>query len=242
MYIQQTADEIQLAAILKEAGVLPSFPKLMVITGHYGSGKTNCAVNFARELARGGEPVVLFDLDIVNPYFRSSDFTAELAAEGIEVCSPVFANTNLDTPTLTGRLDAVLAADTRTIILDVGGDDAGAVALGRYAAAIARHGYRMYYVCNCFRYLTRTAEEAATLLRQIEAVSRLRVTDLVNNANLGVETSADDVRQGLEMIGALSAMTGLPVAMTTVRRDLLPAMGRDADRCRGVDIFVKPPW
>ncbi len=221
---------------------MPSFPKLMVITGHYGSGKTNCAVNFARDIARSGEPVVLFDLDIVNPYFRSSDFTAELTAEGIEVCSPVFANTNLDTPTLTGRLDAVLAADTRTIILDVGGDDVGAVALGRYAAAIARRGYRMYYVCNCFRYLTRTAAEAAELLRQIETVSRLQATDLINNANLGEETSADDVRQGLTMTGELAGLTGLPVALTTVRRDLLPMLKPDAGQLYGVDILVRPPW
>ena len=157
---------------------------VVIITGHYGAGKTNLAVNLAREMAKTG-PASLYDLDIVNPYFRSADFSQTLSAAGVTVVAPEAANTNLDLPALSGRLEAALRTGERRLILDVGGDDAGAVALGRFAPLLEQREYQMWYVVNRFRYLTRVPEEAVGLLREIETASRLRVTHIVNNSNLG---------------------------------------------------------
>lgn len=164
--------------------------------------------------------MVLFDLDIVNPYFRSSDFTELLEEEGIEVCSPLYANSNLDIPALTGRLDAVLAGDQRHIVIDVGGDDAGAYALGRYSEKLTALGeHQMYYVINCYRYLTRTPEEALELLGEIEAASRLKATALINNSNLGTETQPQTLADSMAFAEAVSCLSGLPLAFSAVLQE-----------------------
>lgn len=218
---------------------MTSDPKLLIVTGHYGAGKTNFAVNLARDYAAAGEQVALFDLDIVNPYFRSSDFAKPLAGQGIEVVVPPFANSNVDLPTLTGRLDAVLAGhDNRRIILDVGGDDAGAIALGRYAEKIRKLPHRFLYVINCFRYLTREPEEALELLHEIEAASRLTAHALVNNSNLGPATTAADIEKGWQYAQDTAALTGLPVDCTTVP----PGIETTIPNARSIEIFVKAPW
>lgn len=210
---------------------------IIIITGHYGAGKTNLAVNLARDMAQSG-PVTLFDLDIVNPYFRSADFASELAGAGVTVEAPAAANTNLDLPAISGRLEAALRTGERRLILDVGGDDAGAVALGRFAPLLEARGYRMWYVVNRFRYLTHTPEEAAELLREIEAASRLRATDLVNNSNLGPATTAEDIAKGYRFAGRVSELTGLPLLFTAVRRDL----AADVPGRRDVDLYVRLPF
>ena len=210
---------------------------ITVITGHYGAGKTNLAVNLALETARSGK-TTLFDLDIVNPYFRSADFTDTLRGSGVIVEAPAAANTNLDLPAISGRLEAALRTGEHSLILDVGGDDAGAVALGRFAPLIRQRGYRMWYVVNRFRYLTRTPQEAAELLREIEAASGLTATDVVNNSNLGPETTADDITEGYRFASEVSRLTGLPLLFTAVRRDLAASV---PDR-RDVDLFVRLPF
>lgn len=216
-----------------------AYPRLLIVTGHYGCGKTNLAVNLARDFAAAGEGVLLFDLDIVNPYFRTADFAAPLADVGVEVVSPPFANTNLDIPALTGRLDAALdSRDPRRIILDVGGDDAGAMALGRYAAKLAARERRFLYVVNRFRYLTRTPAEAVALLREIESASRMRADAVVNNSNLGTETTAADVAEGCAFAKETARLAGLPLDMTAVRRGL----AADVPDRYDVDVFVKTIW
>lgn len=187
---------------------------ISIITGHYGSGKTNFAVNLALALHRAGKRVAVVDLDIVNPYFRTADFQELFDKEDIQLVVPPFANTNLDIPALGAEVDAMLRQTDRYVILDVGGDDAGAIALGRYAPLLQNRDYDCYYVLNAYRYLTKEPQEAVDLLQDIERVSRLRATHLVNNSNLGIETTPELVQASKGFADHVSEQTGLPVAFT----------------------------
>ena len=199
--------------------------RLTLFAGHYGSGKTNIAVNYAIALAKEGKKVCIADLDIVNPYFRTKDSAKELALAGVDLVSPQFANTNVDLPALPAEAYRLVTDKNTYGIMDIGGDDRGAYALGRYVPAIkAENNYRMVFVANCYRPLTRTPEEALEVMREIEEACHLQFTDLINNANLGSETTPDTVLASVEYMQILSRISGLPVvahsAMTSVASGL----------------------
>ena len=186
--------------------------RLTLFAGHYGSGKTNIAVNYAIALAKEGKQVCIADLDIVNPYFRTKDSAAELAAAGVTLISPQFANTNVDLPALPAEAYRLVQDKNTYGIMDIGGDDRGAYALGRYVDAIKQeNNYRMVFVANCYRPLTPTAEEALEVMREIEIACGLRFTDIINNSNLGPETTAETVMESLDYIQKLSELSGLNV-------------------------------
>ena len=190
--------------------------RLTLFAGHYGSGKTNIAVNYALLLAREGKKVCIADLDIVNPYFRTKDSAKELDAAGIELISPKFANTNVDLPALPAEAYRLVTDKNTYGIMDIGGDDRGAYALGRYVpAAKAENNYRMIFVANCCRPLTRTAEDALEVMWEIEAACGLAFTDIINNSNLGTETTPETVLDSIPFIEKLSQLSGLPVFATT---------------------------
>ena len=189
---------------------------ITIITGHYGSGKTNLAVNLALDAKKSGQPVTVIDLDIVNPYFRTADFSKLFSDEGIEIIAPVYANTNLDIPALSGAVDGVLRQKKGVIIIDVGGDDAGAIALGRYSEEIRDVGYELIYVINCYRYLTKNPEDALTVMREIEAASGLRATKLFNNSNLGKETDGETVLRSIPFAEECETVSGVPLWATAV--------------------------
>ena len=195
--------------------------RLTLFAGHYGSGKTNIAVNYALQLAGEGRPVSIADLDIVNPYFRTADSAKELQAADVHLITPQFANTNVDLPALPAEAYRLLTDKNSYGIMDIGGDDRGAYALGRYVPAIKEeNNYRMVFVANCYRPLTRTPEEALEVMREIEAACSLQFTDIVNNSNLGTETDAETVLQSLSYIEKLSELSGLPVFLHTARTDV----------------------
>ena len=190
--------------------------RLTLFAGHYGSGKTNIAVNYALHLAKEGKQVAIADLDIVNPYFRTKDSEAELAAEGIRLISPQFANTNVDLPALPAEAYALVEDKSIHAIMDIGGDDRGAYALGRFVPSILEeNNYRMVFVANASRPLTREPEEALEVMREIEAAGHLPFTCLINNANLGHETTAEDVLRAIPYMEKLSELSGLPLWLTT---------------------------
>jgi energy-coupling factor transporter ATP-binding protein EcfA2 len=205
---------------MKENGNLNA-KRVTVLTGHYGSGKTSLAVNWALRLSESGRAVTVADLDIVNPYFRTTDRRRELEARGIRLIASQFANSNLDLPALPAELYSVVESREGYAVLDVGGDDRGAVALGRYAPfLLAESDYEMLFVVNFCRPLTRTALEALGVLREVEAACGLPATALVNNSNLGRETTADTILKTVERMQELSQLAGLPVKMTAVSREL----------------------
>ena len=195
--------------------------RLTLFAGHYGSGKTNIAVNYALHLAGLGKPVCIADLDIVNPYFRTKDSARELEKAGVELISPRFANSNVDLPALPAEAYRLVEDKATYGIMDIGGDDRGAYALGRYAPFIvAENNYRMAFVANCYRPMTRTPEDALEVMREIEAACHLQFTCIVNNSNLGTETTPQTVSDSTDFIGQLSKLSGLSVWYTTVRSDL----------------------
>jgi len=199
--------------------------RVTLFAGHYGSGKTSLAVSYARRLAARGRAVTLADLDIVNPYFRAKDSAAELEALGVRVIASPYANSNVDLPSLPQELYAVVDDRSRFAVLDVGGDDRGALALGRYAPGIlAEGGYEMLLVINQYRPLSRDAAGTLEILREIEAAGGLRFTGIVNNSNLGRETEARTVLDSLTYAEAVARGSGLPIRMTAVDERLFPEL------------------
>ena len=202
--------------------------RLTLFAGHYGSGKTNIAVNYALLLAKEGKQVCIADLDIVNPYFRTKDSEEVLSAAGIHVISPQYANTNVDLPALPAESYRLVQDKATYGIMDIGGDDRGAYALGRFTPAIKAEGdYRMAFVVNCYRPLTPTAQDALEIMREIEAACGLQFTCIVNNSNLGPETTPEVLLDSLDFVRELSQISGLPLWCHTAHRPVaekLPAM------------------
>lgn len=197
--------------------------RVTLFAGHYGSGKTNIAVNFALQLAKEGKAVTLADMDIVNPYYRSKDSAKDLEAAGIRVIASAYANTNVDVPALPQEMYAVTEDKSRYAVLDVGGDDRGALALGRYAPAIKEENdYHMIYVFNASRPLSRTAEAALEIMGEIETAGGIPFTAIVNNTNLGKETDWKTVEASKAEAEKLSKISGLPLLFTAVEESVLP--------------------
>jgi len=198
---------------------------LNIVCGHYGSGKTNVAVNLAL-LAKQCFPaheVAVADIDIVNPYFRTADAAERLRRSGVLPLIPEFANSNVDIPSLPQHLFRLFepGKERRISFVDVGGDD-GAVALGMYQKHIEEAGYAMLYVISMYRPLTADPEEAALLMREIEEASRLKCTAVVNNSSIGCETTADDILASVEWAHACADACGLPLACHSYYADLNP--------------------
>lgn len=212
--------------------------KYTIITGHYGSGKTNFAANLAVKAAENGEKVTVVDLDIVNPYFRSADFGKLFAEKGISLAAPMYANTNLDIPALSFNIEEFLSTDGK-VIIDVGGDDSGASALARYKQFLSTYADDIegIYVINMYRYLTGTAEEALEFMHEIEAASGLTISSVVNNSNLGEETTSEVIEKSSDYADEFCSLAGLPLKYTI-------DTGRDAavkNRFEA-EIYVKKIW
>ena len=213
--------------------------KLTIVTGHYGSGKTNISVNLALHAAKTGKKCTVIDLDIVNPYFRTADFEELFKENGITLKTPQYANTNLDIPALGISVQGILD-ESDYVIIDVGGDDEGAKALGRYKAVISQCADReMLYVINKCRYLTKEPDEALELMREIEAASGLSCTGIVNNTNLGAETDADIINGSLGYADEVAEAAGLPLAMTAGKAEFLTKAVKNPFP---IEIYVKTLW
>lgn len=195
--------------------------RVTLLAGHYGSGKTNIAVNYAEYLKKLGYDVVIADLDIVNPYFRTKDSTGRLENSGIRIISPEYANSNVDLPALPSELYGVVENRSAHAVLDIGGDDRGAYALGRFTPYILEENdYEMVFVANFCRPLTQNPEEALEVMREIEAAGGIGFTAIVNNTNLGRETTPEVVYNSMAKTKRLSELSGLPVLFTSVEDEI----------------------
>lgn len=208
-----------------------NFKRILLLSGHYGSGKTNIAVNLAFELKKDRPRVAIADIDIVNPYFRTRDSQADLQAAGIRVIASEFASSNVDLPALPSDVYAITNDHDLSAVIDVGGDDRGALALGRWRdAMLEENNYEMLLVVNCFRPLTRTPEAAIEVMREIEAAAGMRFTAVVNNSNLGEETTPEDVLSSMDYAREICRQAQLPLRMTTVHDCLYPRLQGKIDK------------
>lgn len=195
--------------------------RITLLCGHYGSGKTNIAVNLARRLQTQYSNVTIADLDIVNPYFRTKDSMDELEEAGIRLICSEYANTNVDIPALPQELYAITDDKSRRVVLDVGGDDRGALALGRIVPALtAENDFEMLMVVNRYRPLTRDAASVLEVMKEIEEACKLSFTGIINNSNLGAETTHEDILSSVAYGNEVAALTGLPLVMTAVEASL----------------------
>lgn len=195
--------------------------RVTLFAGHYGSGKTNIAVNYALKLRQDGKPVVIADLDIVNPYFRTKDSEKELSEAGIRLISSEYASSNVDLPALPQDVYSIVDNHTEYAVMDIGGDDRGAYALGRYADSIKKeNNYEMFMVINMYRPLTRDVESTLEVMNEIETACGMKFTAIVNNSNIGEETTAQDVLDSLDYARNVAEATNLPIRLTTVDEKL----------------------
>ena len=215
--------------------------RITIICGHYGCGKTNLALNLALEAAEQGGPVIVVDLDIVNPYFRSSEYRGLLSSSGVRLIAPVFAGTTLDTPTLPPEISSIFEEGAGKVFIDAGGDDAGVTALGGLHQRLTAAGYAMLYVINRYRALSQNPEEAAALLKEIEGACRLKAGGIVNNSHLGAETQMRDVLEALPFGEKTAALTHLPLLFSTVP-DFAAGGGKVPPGLRQVRRLVKFAW
>lgn len=217
--------------------------RITIFAGHYGSGKTNIAVNYALRIAQTKNKVAIADLDIVNPYFRTKDSEEILKNHDIRLISSPYANSNVDTPALPAEAYSVIHDLDGYSVIDVGGDDRGALALGRYMPDILKQNdYEMLFVINKYRYLTSTPAETLEIMHEIEASAGASFTAIVNNSNLGEETTEEVVLSSVKYSEEVSALADLPVKMTAVKADLYSELCGKIDNLFPIELYVRQSW
>ncbi len=201
--------------------------RVHVIVGHYGSGKTEFAINYALKLKETFPKVYIVDLDIVNPYFRTNDEKKQLEALGLCVIASPYASSNVDVPALPSDIFRVFADKEAAVVFDVGGDDDGAIALGRYKQYFNQETPEMLFVINVFRPLTSDVQSIKEMIEGIEAVSRLKVTGLVNSSNLAALTTADEALKGQRVVDQVQMETGIPCRYLAALPSVSEALPKD---------------
>ncbi len=218
--------------------------RIKVFTGHFGSGKTEISINYAKKLAKEGKKVTLVDIDIVNAYFCVRDMKDELEKEGIRVIAANPHWSNAELMVVPPEVISAFNDKSHEVIIDVGGDDIGAVVLGQYNKFFKEEPYDMYFVVNTLRPFTADEEGVEEYIAAIERSSRLKVTHFVSNSNLSYETDIEHILKGDKEVQALSEKLNIPYKYTVCRKDLVNEIqGRiHGEEIFGIDIYMKPPW
>lgn len=218
--------------------------RIRVFTGHFGSGKTEIAINYALKLKEEGKNVCIADLDIVNPYFCTRDEEKLLKDKGIKLVATPKEMSNAELGTIPLNTISVFDDKSNEIVIDVGGDNLGAVALGQYNKFFRLEDYDMYFVINTARRSTKNADGVIEFIQKIEAASRLKVKYLINNTNLSYETTLQMIIDGQKIVKEVSEKTGLPICYTTIREDLVDSCKENEilGEILPIKIFMLPPW
>ena len=216
--------------------------KINIFAGHYGSGKTNLSVNYALMLKEEHEDVIVCDIDTVNPYFRTKDSKEVFDRNGIRLIAPEFANSNLDIPSISAAVNKAFDDPGTYSVFDVGGDDAGAVALGQFADKIQNSEYEMFLVVNKYRPLTKKPVDVVEYKNDIEAVCHIKFTGIINNSNVGEDTSAEYVLASDEYAQEVSKLTGLPLVYTSVTPDIYDDVKDALSSALKINIYKKTAW
>jgi hypothetical protein len=217
--------------------------KVLIHIGHYGSGKTELSLNVALQMARLGGRIALFDLDIVNPFFRSGEQQELLRAGGVKVVASQFVNSTVEIPSLPAEVLSAFTGVYDCAILDVGGDPAGATALGRYHGYLDKADKWVRCVVNTCRPFTATAQDIVEMAREMEERGRVKIDTLVNNTNLSGETTAELILAGERTVQEAAGLMGVPMEFTMARRDLCDEVSQSsAAAVMATDIYIRPVW
>lgn len=217
--------------------------RITIFTGHFGSGKTEVAVNYALQIAKTGKKTAIVDFDIVNPFFRTADVRKELEERGIKVVAPVYANTNVDVPALPPEISSLFDDRSYSVVLDVGGDDLGARVLSRYNEQILDDDYIHYFVINTRRPMTKSADEIEVMIRDIQNSARLNVDRLVNNANLLGVSTPELIGEASCIISEVSSKLSIPVGLISGMEQVLQRYNGDPGIERlYLEKFIKLLW
>lgn len=218
--------------------------RLVIVIGHYGSGKTEFSVNYAVKLKEHYDNVSIADLDIVNPYFRSREKREFFEKIGIKVYDSSIRNTAVDIPALPAEMTGVIMNQNEKSVIDVGGDPVGARVLARYAEQIKNVEYDMFYVINGNRPETRTAEDTVKLLRLIEQTSGLKVTGLINNTHLLKDTTVEDVEFGHELTKKVSWETDIPIRYEAALKEIaLKITNKEIlEKLFPINLYMREEW
>lgn len=217
--------------------------RIRIFTGHFGSGKTEIAINYALSLAEEGRNTAIVDIDIVNPYFCTRDVRQKLEDKGIKVISsnPEYANAEL--MVVPAEVISAFNDKSHEVVIDVGGDGQGAAVLGQYNKFLQEEPYDMYFVVNNNRPLTQDLQETAQFIRSVEAASRLKINHLISNTNMSYETRIEDILKGDKIVSELAEKLQIMYTYTVCRRDLTEEVkGKVKGEIFPVDIYMKPPW
>ena len=222
------------------SGIFPH--RISILTGHYGTGKTEVSVNLALALAGEGLEVMMADLDIVNPYFRSRERRQLLEKAGIRLICSSQACSDADVPALPAELLAIFENRQVRGVLDIGGDPVGSRVLARFAPKILAEDYGLVYVLNANRPEVRSPEGALAYLRGIEAATGLTCSGIVNNTHLCGETRAADILKGAALAREVGRRAGLPVLCHTAEARFVPELTDLREPVLPISIHMKKPW
>lgn len=209
--------------------------RILIITGHFGSGKTEMSINLGLQLAEQGEQVTIVDLDIINTYFRIRDKDTFLEEHGIKALYTATKAKTLDIPALDPAIDAAIASGHGRVIIDVGGNPSGARALARYYPTLEETGYEQIFVINSNRPETKTPEQVIEFMEMTQATSHTQITGLFNTSHFLKDTTAEDVIGGLDLTEQVSDITGLPLLGTVCKRELVPEV-----QAHFPDLYILP--
>lgn len=218
--------------------------KITIFTGHFGSGKTEIATNLAIQERKFHLKVAINDLDVINPYYRTRDLESEFKKLDIELIAPKGHLATADLPIVSGEIYRVLHDPSYRIIIDAGGDKDGATALGQYYNEWIHMNPEMLFVLNGNRPYVSTLEGAADTINRIEEASRLKINGIINNSNIGSETTLEEIKKGLELAQLVSEKTNIPLLYTTISSHLKTESREYAKQnpVFYIQRYMKLPW
>ena len=217
--------------------------RITIITGHFGSGKSEISINLAKKMNREGQKVALVDLDIVNPFFCIRDFKETLGKEGIDVIAANPEWSNAELMMVPAEVSGIFVKRDTSYIMDIGGDDMGAVVLGQYNGELLKTGYNLFFVINTQRPMTPDEKGIKEYIEGIERSARLKVTHLISNTNLSLETTVEEILKGDQIVSELSKELGIPHLYTVAREGLAGELeGKLNGELLPIEIFMKTPW
>ena len=220
--------------------ILSDDTRLFTVVGHFGSGKTEFAVNLALALREEREQVALADLDVVDPYFRSRECAPLLQEKGIRLISSANACRDADLPSMPAEVNVLLDNPGLTGVLDIGGDPSGARVLARYRRRMGENRAALLCVINRSRPLSDTADKCVGYIRRIEEACGMAVDALVSNTHCCHLTEVDDVLSGAEMAREVSEKTGIPILCHCAPQRIAAQV--PLENVFPLELFMKKPW